>query len=333
MRGYLFFGLVLGFMTMATAQDIRFSQYYQAPLYLNPAFTGSSGGARIGTNYRLQGTSSESSYTTLSAYGDYYFKDFYASAGLLFISDRDAYSGYVSNSVAIPLSYDFSITKNITIKPAIQPSYTLQGIDFGRFLFSDQIDPQGNITGGTSEPLAGSDRIGFFDVATGVLAFSERWWVGYSMHNLLDNNISFVTGGESRLPIRYSAHGGVSISLNDPRSRNKTKKTIMPTFNFVSQGKFNQLDAGAIFQLEPIVFGAMYRGIPNPLYEGDYSAVSWVVGINKYDFSLGYSFDMPIKTDVNPGGIHEISLSFLFDPTDPNATPRSAKRLKCPLPY
>lgn len=334
MRGILTILFVLGCAVTAIAQDIRFSQYYQAPLYLNPAFTGSSGAARVGTNYRLQGTTSESSYTTFSAYGDFYFKDFYASAGLLFISDHDQYSGFSSNTVAIPLCYDFSITKNITVKASVQGSYTRQGLDFGQFLFSDQFDPHGNPTGGsTSEPLAVSDQIGFFDVGTGTLIFSENWWFGYSMHNLLNNNISFVEGGESRLPVRYSVHSGYMIRLSKPGSKSRVKTSVMPTFNFVSQGKFNQLDVGALFQVQPVIFGAMYRGVPVPLYEGGYSAISWVIGVTKYDVSIGYSFDMPMSNPVDPGGIHELSLTFLFDPTDPGATPRSLKRLKCPLPY
>ena len=36
------------------AQDPQFSQYYAAPLYLNPAFTGSEMLPRIGANYRNQ---------------------------------------------------------------------------------------------------------------------------------------------------------------------------------------------------------------------------------------------------------------------------------------
>ncbi|MEQ8473126.1 MAG: PorP/SprF family type IX secretion system membrane protein [Marinoscillum sp.] len=315
------------------AQDIRFTQYYQAPIYLNPAFTGASGVARLGTNYRKQGTRDESEFITISAYADYYFKDFYASAGLLFISDKDDYSGYNIQTVALPLSYDFSINKNITIKPALQASYTQQGIDFGRFLFSDQLDANGNVTGGTSEPLAVKDQISYFDVSAGIISFGENWWFGYSMHNLLQNNVSFVQGGTAELPIRYSVHGGVTVWLAKPTRSNRMKKTIMPTFNYVAQGGFSQLDAGAIVQLEPLLFGAIYRGIPNPLTEGEYSAVSWVVGVSKFDLSLGYSYDMPIDSQTNPGGIHEISLTFLFDPSDPNATPRSSKRLKCPLPY
>lgn len=335
MRENLLLAALLFFLAMQVeGQDIRFTQYYQAPIYLNPAFTGASGAARLGTNYRKQGTNDESEYESFSAFGDYYIKDLYLSGGLLFTSDKDQYSGFSSQSIAVPISYNFSINKEITVKPALQGSYTRQGIDFSRFLFSDQIDANGNMTGGGSaEPLAVDDQISFFDVGAGVVVFGERWWAGYAMHNMLQNNVSYVQGGEAILPIRYSAHAGYTFFLGKHTRKTRMKKTIMPTFNYVSQGGFSQLDAGAILQLEPILLGAFYRGIPNPLTEGEYSAVSWVVGISKFDLSIGYSFDMPLNTPTDPGGIHEISLTFLFDPTDPNATPRSAKRLRCPLPY
>ncbi|MFM8742085.1 MAG: type IX secretion system membrane protein PorP/SprF, partial [Cytophagales bacterium] len=34
------------------AQDPQFSQFYAAPLYLNPAFAGSTNQNRVGINYR-----------------------------------------------------------------------------------------------------------------------------------------------------------------------------------------------------------------------------------------------------------------------------------------
>ncbi|MFY0606626.1 MAG: PorP/SprF family type IX secretion system membrane protein [Cyclobacteriaceae bacterium] len=315
------------------AQDIRFTQFYQAPIHLNPAFTGSTGIARIGTNFRRQGDSEESSYSTFSAYADYYIRDFSLSAGILFLSDEDDFSGFTMRSIALPVSYDFSINKKITIKPALQASYTAQGIDFSRFLFSDQIDTDGNILTGTSEPLAVSENINYFDVSGGVLAFGKNWWFGYAMHNLLQNNISFIQGGESTLATRYSVHGGITIDFTEPGRRAKTRKTLMPTFSYISQGGFNQLDAGVIGQYEPVLVGVIYRGIPNPLSEGEYAAASFILGLSKFDLSVGYSYDLPLNDRIIAGGIHEITISFLFDPRDPGATPRSAKRLKCPLPY
>ncbi|MEM8894991.1 MAG: type IX secretion system membrane protein PorP/SprF [Bacteroidota bacterium] len=70
------------------AQDIRFSQFYQAPLYLNPAFTGTADVGRAGLNYRLQGTSSQSNFTTLSAYVDYNFVDYQINAGFLLLTSE-----------------------------------------------------------------------------------------------------------------------------------------------------------------------------------------------------------------------------------------------------
>ncbi len=315
------------------AQDIRFTQFYQAPLHLNPAFTGSTGVARIGTNLRRQGDTEESSYSTFSAYADYYIRDFSLSGGLLFLSDEDDFSGFTMRSIALPISYDFSVNKKVTIKPSLQASYAIQGIDFSRFLFSDQIDSDGIISGGSSEPLAVKNNVGYFDVSGGVLAFGENWWFGYAMHNLLQNNVSFIQGGESILATRYSVHGGITIDFTAPGRRAKTRKTLMPTFSYISQGGFSQLDAGVIAQYEPLLVGVLYRGIPNPLSDGEYAAASFILGLNKFDLSMGYSYDLPLNDRIIAGGIHEITISFLFDPSDPGATPRSAKRLKCPLPY
>jgi hypothetical protein len=44
-------GFVVG---SVTAQDPQYSQFYAAPLYLNPAFAGATGQNRIGINYRNQ---------------------------------------------------------------------------------------------------------------------------------------------------------------------------------------------------------------------------------------------------------------------------------------
>lgn len=322
--------IVFQITTDLCGQDIRFSQYYQAPIYLNPAFTGAAGAARVGFNFRQQGTQ-EASYRTTSAFGDYYFPDLYLSLGVLFVQDVDEYSGFKSTTIALPLSYDFSINKNIVIKPGLQASYSRQGLDLSNFLFADQINANGDITQGSAEPIALVDQIQFADVAAGVMAFGQNWWFGYAMHNLLNNNISFVSGSDQPLEVRYSLHGGYDIPLEKRRSRNRPRKSFMPTFNFISQGAFNQLDVGGLLYVDPLVLGLMYRGVPNPLYEGDYTALSGVIGIKKFGLNMGYSYDWPLNASTKTGGIHEISMSFSYDLANPNATPRSLKRLKCPL--
>ena len=57
----------------ANAQGMHFSQYYNAPMLLNPANTGlmSDFDYRLGANYRNQWASVPAPYKTFSAYGDF----------------------------------------------------------------------------------------------------------------------------------------------------------------------------------------------------------------------------------------------------------------------
>ena len=72
-----------------TAQDPQFSQFYAAPLYLNPAFAGSTGQARVGINYRDQWPAIDANFTTFSAYGDFYIEDKNSGLGFIINHDRE----------------------------------------------------------------------------------------------------------------------------------------------------------------------------------------------------------------------------------------------------
>src|SRR4249919_1609661 len=79
---------------IASAQDIHFSQYFSAPLTINPALTGGfAGDYRAGVNYRTQWGSVTVPYRTFDLYGDLNIgrriisRNFWA-VGLNVISDR-----------------------------------------------------------------------------------------------------------------------------------------------------------------------------------------------------------------------------------------------------
>ena len=68
--------LILGLSFIGTyclAQDPQFTQFYANPLYLNPAFAGSTRCPRVGLNYRNQWPSLNKAYITESASYDQHF--------------------------------------------------------------------------------------------------------------------------------------------------------------------------------------------------------------------------------------------------------------------
>ena len=68
----------------ASCQDPQFSQFYAAPLYLNPAFAGSALEARIGLNYRNQWPQiSNANFETFAAYFDTYFDEYNSGVGFI----------------------------------------------------------------------------------------------------------------------------------------------------------------------------------------------------------------------------------------------------------
>ena len=58
---------VLGLVTITQAQEPQYSQFYAAPLYLNPAFTGNTEGTRFAAIYRNQWPAVSGTFQSVSA--------------------------------------------------------------------------------------------------------------------------------------------------------------------------------------------------------------------------------------------------------------------------
>src|SRR5690349_3371118 len=188
-----------------SAQDPQFSQFYAAPLYLNPAFAGSTNQGRFGVNYRNQWPAIDANFTTLSAFVDLFLEDKNSGVGLLLTRDYVNLVGVQNISMAAQYSYDLSIVEGLSFRPGFELGVTNRSINFGKLVFGDQLDPNtGTISGPTLETLRGSNRF-FPDVSAGGLFYTSFAWLGYSAHHLTTPNIS-LSGEVSNLPIRHSIH-------------------------------------------------------------------------------------------------------------------------------
>jgi len=318
------------------AQDPQFSQYYAAPLYLNPGLAGINQKGRMGINYRTQWPNLDANFETFSGYIDYHFEDYYSSAGLLFTRDSEGIAGLQSTSIALQYAYQVQLNYQWTFRPGVQVGYFIRDLNFDKLTFGDQFDDTGLVRPITAETFDTGLRASFFDLSFGGILYNPSLWIGGTVHHITEPNQS-IAGGDAPLPRRISVHGGYRIPLNPTTTRTDLgERSITPSFNYRTQGPFDQLDLGAYLTLEPILFGVWYRGIPIKNLDSvvNNEAIIFMIGLQKNRATFGYSFDYTISDlGIGTGGAHEISISYSFNLGDPFKPAADVRRLKCPIPF
>jgi type IX secretion system PorP/SprF family membrane protein len=333
-------GLLLGTGRVARAQDPQFSQYYAAPLYLNPAMAGLNQIGRAGVNYRNQWPSIPANFVTYSFYADYNFEDYNSSAGLLVNTDQEGIAGLRSTSVALMYAYQVRINYNWTFRPALQVGYYWRDLNFDQLTFGDQFNDQGLVRPFTGEQFNTGLNARFLDFSAGGIVFNKNVWLGFAMHHINEPNQS-IAGGDNPLRKRISLHGGYRIDLADISPffamRNSSReRSITPTFNYKAQADFDQLDLGFYLTLEPLLVGLWYRGVPIKRLENipNNESIITMVGLNMGSTTVGYSFDYTLSNlGIGSGGAHEISIVYTFSLADPSKPPRDVRELRCPVPF
>lgn len=344
MRNKLFIlAMVLIVCFSVKAQDIQFTQFYAAPLYLNPAFAGSSMDPRVISNNRIQwtGLGISKSFNTYAFSADHFISRYKSGVGLIATYSSAGTGHLKSVDIGGQYSYHIDITNQWKLRPGLQASFVSRSIDFNRLLFGDQIYKDGQAP--ISQDQFGSETVNFFDFSSGFLLYNRNLWIGMAAHHLNTPNQS-LSGVKSKLPLKYAIHGGYKIfitskSLIKKNYGRQPEASISPAFSYKAQGNFDQLDVGLYFYFEPLILGAFYRGIPLfKSYEKGYAnndAIAALIGFKLNGFTFGYSYDITISklAVYNSGGSHEISLCYIFDIFEKKRMDKSRKRLPCPEFY
>ncbi|HET8861201.1 type IX secretion system membrane protein PorP/SprF [Marivirga sp.] len=318
------------------AQDPQFSQFYAAPLYLNPAFAGNTQMSRFGINYRNQWPSINANFVTYSAYFDHYFDRIQSGVGLIISRDEEGLAGLRSTSVGAQYAYQLRLSDKLTFRPGVQVGVYNRSLNFSNLTFGDQWDPETQTFQNPSGETPTGPGKTFLDLSFGGVLYSENFWFGYSVFHLNQPNQS-VLGEESILPMKHSFHAGYKIPLNTGYrkgyNRNGDERSITPTAQYKMQGGFQQLDLGIYSTLEPMVVGLWYRGIPFQSPNGFSASESLVLllGYSYEKLSVGYSFDYTLSDlGIRSGGAHEISITYVLSLTDPRRPPADKLRIPCP---
>lgn len=339
--------LVLGLLILisvgsVTAQDAQFSQFYAAPLYLNPAFAGSTNQARVGVNYRNQWPAIDANFNTISAFADFYIEDKNSGVGVIINRDKEGILGLSSTSISALYSYDLQLTKGLSFRPGFQASLYNRAINFDRLTFGDQFDQYGQVVRKSSVEGLNSGQSKFFgDISLGALLYSQRAWFGISAFHITQPDQSLV-GSKDNLPMKLNAHAGLKFYLtpgvmgqgfyNRPRER-----SIAPAIQYRHQGNFDQMDLGMYFTFEPLLIGTWYRGVPFKSVNGivNNESIVLLIGLTKKGtkdvLNIGYSYDYTIsKLGPGSGGAHEFSVVYTWSTRDPRKPAKDKLVIPCP---
>lgn len=316
-------------------QDPSFTQYYSAPLYLNPAFAGTTNQHRASVNYRNHWANMPRAFVTYAFTYDYNIKRSNSNVGMLFSTDRAGTASLQSTTVAGIYSYSIPLNDGIRAMPAIQIGYVSQSLDFTKLVFGDQLEFGNSNAPSTDPALRNIGSTHHFDFSSGIIVYDKRMWVGFSMHHLNRPNQS-VLEEESVLPVRTSLHAGIKIPLKMGPMQHGITSSLNPSFNYRQQGRFNQLDVGVSYFYRMLMLGVWYKGLPiqqDMPKTINHDALAVAFGMSMHNLTFGYSYDMTVSK-LNPastGGSHEVALVLQMETARrPGKVSRKDKYNPCP---
>ncbi len=326
--------LVCGIFTSVMAQDIVFSQFYHAPLQLNPGATGVTYQPRLTLNYRNQWPSFLQGYVTYAASYDQYFDRIRSGIGVSVMADIAGDGIYKTNYAGVTYSYNVQLGDEFFIKGGLEGGVYQANLDWNRLLFPDQIDPidgpfPDNTSIASQEQQPANLTQYYPSVGAGILGYNKHFHGGFAIKHVNapdESQLEFAGRLPATLPLRFTFHGGGEIPLD--QSNIKSLNTfISPNFLFTHQGEFNQLTLGAYARMNVIFGGAWFRHT-----FGNSDAVIFLAGVQTGIFKVGYSYDLTISDlSAYSGGAHEVSLILNFD-DNPKARKKRRSRMynDCP---
>jgi len=321
-RCLLLFSFLIIAATTATAQDHIYSQFFNAPIYLNPALTGQfDGDLRVNMIYRSQ-WSAVGNLNYLTASIDYNLPKIGGGIGLMFNRSNEGSAYFVQNSVAGTYCYSVG-SDNYVLSFGLQAGIDNRSVDYGKLIFADQIDPtSGFMPGSTSSAEAPvfNNRY-YFDSGAGVNFVSGAFMAGAALQHLNTPNQSF-TGTPSPLPMRFTTHLSYKFDLNAYDDYDQADKTyLIPSVVYYRQATASTMAAGVQYKRKSINAGLWYRtdgaGQPNAV------VVSLIFDIFVHKdtgekFRMGVSHDASVASMgySNTSGTNEGSIG--YETTLPN---------------
>jgi type IX secretion system PorP/SprF family membrane protein len=245
---------------------------------------------------------------------DHFFRDYSSGLGLMFVRDDQGSGQLVKQDIGLLYAYEFEVMRDVYVRPGIQFKYAEQKIDPNSLIPPEDINPDdGTILPGGRSYIV-TDSYKRFDASASAMIYSDFFWAGVSIDNLVKKNIGF-TDIETYAPVKTTIYGGYKIRYREG-GRKHDEQSISLTANYFMQDKFRQLDIGAYWYINPLEMGLWYRGIPfatsDDLSNND--AIVMILGITFGNIRFSYSYDYTMSDLAgNSNGANEFAIMFRFN--------------------
>jgi len=311
LKGIVIIALILLVISVSQVkgQDPEFSQFYANPLYLNPAFTGTSEYQRLVANYRNQWPKQGNTFVTYNFTYDEFLSSIRSGIGFKLMYDRELNGVVNSINTSFLYSYHVRVNDQLFFTMALEAGFIFKQFNTSGLIFPGMIDQgTGIITGTYPLPFENGQKI-FPDFSFGMAGQSNDVYFGIALHHLTQPDQSIIAGDQvGRLPLKMTLHAGMK-SHELHRGLYSREFTLSPNLIYQQQGSFKQINAGIYMKEDWLAFGLWYRN--NLSVRPD--ALIAMIGIQKDRFQFGYSFDFSLSNvSAYSYGSHEISLTFFF---------------------
>ena len=311
----------------SAAQDAHYSQYFNAPLSLNPAFTGYYDGKhRLATNFRNQWLGAGDPFTTATVSFDTramvnQLDKSILGVGIVLMGDRTATGSYNSNYASLSTAYHQALDEEGFQHLAVgfQGNLGARMLDYNRISFNDQFASRGFDLSLSNNENFVTRRANYIDFNIGLmynyLKDRTRVFFGTSYYHLNQPKMSFLGNDESILPARATVHAGASFLVG-------AQGELFLSSQFMNQAGVNNTTLGFAYGYSPYQSddnNVFYAG----LFYRNQDAVYPYLGYLLNDIQLGLSYDINtsgIQTGSRRNRSFELSVIYHF--FDPNSTRR-----------
>lgn len=329
----------LTFLASTFAQDKHFTQYFAAPMTINPALTGAfQGKYRIGVVRREQWRQALSSpYNTFAGAVDVRFNTSYKQRkfddaigiGILFFNDEVDDIGFRTTQMALSAAYHKALDQHgahyLTL--GLQLATNQRSINYENLTFEDQYDGTNGYSLPTGEGLP-ENNFAYSDVGLGLnYTFSPTrrmtFYLGAAMHHVFEPNVSFLAANpdtQVSIPEEDNLHRKYSGQLT-ARFPIAEKIYLTPRVLFSLQGPHLEINAGtnirfAVGDYNPfaLYIGGWIRPVKNATQDFSFDALVGMIGIEYSNLLFGFSYDLDIgdlSLAASPRSSFEISIAYL----------------------